>query len=131
MKKILPIIFLIFLITGCKEDKGFVIKGRLLADLDSMYLAPGFVSKKFVDTILSNLKTPVVEGKFCFEGKMPYPHMLNFYSPEFGISKPFFIENGESEVSVAFLETNRDVVFNKGKPKSQSEYESLMSSKLV
>ena len=114
-----------------ETDSVFEIKGKLKADLDTIHIYPGLIAKKFLDTTLYNFSSPVDTGNFSFQGLAPYPQMMNLHSPKVGISTPFFIEEGITDLSLSFMDGDRKVQISEStKSQTQKEFELLVSSKL-
>ncbi|BFP40869.1 TlpA disulfide reductase family protein [Flavobacteriaceae bacterium GF1] len=134
MKDVLVLLGLLAALSCCKEKEDnmtFEIQGKMEADLDSIHIYPGFISKKFLDTTLYDFSSIVEKGNFSFKGKAPYPQMMNLHSPKIGISTPFFIEGGDTHLSVSFINRDRKVQISEStKSRTQKEYELLVSTKL-
>ncbi|UOY08571.1 AhpC/TSA family protein [Muricauda sp. SCSIO 64092] len=134
MKDVLVFLGLLAALSCCKEKEdniAFEIHGKMEANLDSVHVYPGFISKKFLDTTLYDFSSIVDKGNFSFKGKAPYPQMMNLHSPKIGISTPFFIEEGYTNLSVSFINRDRKVQISENtKSQTQKEYELLVSTKL-
>jgi len=131
VKEILFLFSIIFLLMSCQEkNDSFEIKGRLSADIDSIHIYPGFVAKEYIDTTLFDFSSKINNGEFVFKGKMPYPHMMNLLSQKVGMSHPFFIEKGTTNISLKFIEDLQVRFLDKPKSPTQMEYEQLIIPKL-
>lgn len=131
IKKILLFFYILSLLVSCnKQDSSFEVQGKVLADIDSIGMYPGFVSKKLIDTTLFVFSSKVENGEFVIKGEMPYPHMLNLHSPKVGMSYPFFVEKGITNISISF-ESSPEVRFlDESMSSTQLEYELLLRTKL-
>jgi len=128
---ILTIIFLFGCNKEVKHKNGtFSIDGQISVDLDSIGIYPGLVKKDFVEAIF-DFHYPVNDNNFKITGEIPHPYMFNFISRETGMSKPFFVERGRTELDANFPDNNRTVIITEAtKSDAQKEYEKLKREKL-
>ncbi len=134
MKRIV-IYSLIVLFFCCDREnnnqKGeFIINGTIEFDVDSIGIYPGFIKKDFLDGSF-NFQNNVDNGSFKIKGSIAHPFMFNFISRKTGISRPFFIEQGKTDLNISFLNNDRDVHISEiTKSSTQKEYEKLKSKNL-
>lgn len=131
--KIYPILLLLCCLFNCKDpERGlFEIRGNLEAELDSIGLYPSYISKDFIETNYNDYSQIDNQG-FLFKGKIPHAYMFNLHSREYGISEPFFIEEGKVEIQSKMINRDRKIFFVNAQDKSRSqvEYENLKADKL-
>lgn len=128
---LIKIIICCFFSCNTIDTNYFEIRGNLEAELDSIGLYPSYISKKFIETNYNDY-SQISNHEFLFKGKIPHVYMFNLHSKEFGISEPFFIEEGRVEIQSSILDKKREIHFINPEDKSQSqlEYEKLKASKL-
>jgi len=110
------------------ETNEFEIIIKTDAKTDSLSMYPSFVSKKFLDTTYTFLfKGAIKNGLVNFKGKkLSHPIMFDLLVDGEGFSEKFFIDNGNTELTVNFLDKDKKVIINpKMKSNAQKEYESL------
>jgi thiol-disulfide isomerase/thioredoxin len=131
--KIYPILLLLCCLFNCKDpERGlFEIRGNLEAEIDSIGLYPSYISKIFIETNYNDYSQIDNQG-FLFKGKIPHAYMFNLHSREYGISEPFFIEEGKVEIQSKMINRDRKIFFVNAQDKSRSqvEYENLKAAKL-
>ncbi len=137
IKKFLFLFSIFSLLTFCKKKEhektydSFELRVVASSEIDSISLWPSWVDKEFVDTTLFNDISKSNNGEFVFKGKMPYPHIMQLYAYDTGASKDFFIEKGNTTISVAFQDYDQDPEFSGGsKSRTQREYEYLRKTNL-
>jgi thiol-disulfide isomerase/thioredoxin len=133
IQKITLIISIICCLFNCKDpERGlFEISGNLEAELDSIGLYPSYISKDFIETNYNDY-SQINNQEFFFKGKIPHAYMFNLHSREYGISEPFFIEEGKVEIKSKTINRDRKIFFVNAQDKSRSqlEYENLKAAKL-
>jgi len=113
---------------GCQKndsERSFNLKGNVKAEIDSIYVYPGFADMKYIDSVFYRFSSPVKNGAFNFIGEIPHPYMLFLYSRS-GASEYFFIENGDTDLSISLINGDRNIqISSSTKSKTQIEYEAL------
>ncbi|MDP5100635.1 MAG: TlpA family protein disulfide reductase [Nonlabens sp.] len=108
-----------------------IVKANIEANALSMY--PSQVQEKFLDATYTFLyHDAVVDGRIHFKGSKPsYPVMFDFLVQGEGLSDKFFVENGTTELTVDFKNSDQNVfIAPSNMSQAQKEYEILKSQGL-